>query len=579
MVRPQVLRWLLCSAWLAGCNADPILSEGEFGRPIPVASGDVSPLVRLAFIDEGCPGAEAVGGCGATGNRTCEFLLIDTLAPLTTLEHRNAATETATFGRECLEVRSAVGLAAETVTPEDLQSAVARFRFDDLPLVRAPVDGGAAWSWRAGTEDAPIEPSGVLGGNLLREFAISIRRRRAAETASIAFFSEFPGTERDLANQGLAFLPLQFPGRLLGREVNDRCDIGDDSCDVEGFDLQGRGNIALQPTRMVLDACVAVPPCGIAYAINPADPFAVGVCRETAGVDTELGCVGADDAAQGGRPASMVVASGVSGMVLFEDSAVRMLGPLDQLPTCDAVTASDLACREPVGGTLFVSGWPPAGDPVVGDALLPRLRVRSIALLPGLTRPRGEGACTRAQDRLDALERQCINFTRAFAEQGNIEDTRPPYADDEAGTSLAVLGEAVLAPGTIAPDPTRWIETLILSPVHPLPLSVRRDVTPDAVQPDGLLGTALFDDTGAIFDYTDPNPGVRLSCLDPRTGDCLVAPECHDDAQAACCFGLPLNLLVEFIVLGDDDTCCAALSAEELDEIKQIGACEATSPP
>jgi hypothetical protein len=38
-------------------------------------------------------------------------------------------------------------------------------------------------------------------------------------------------------------------------------------------------------------------------------------------------------------------------------------------------------------------------------------------------------------------------------------------------------------------------------------------------------------------------------------------------------------LLVEFIVLGDDDTCCAALSAEELDEIKQIGACEATSPP
>jgi hypothetical protein len=59
----------------------------------------------------------------------------------------------------------------------------------------------------------------------------------------------------------------------------------------------------------------------------------------------------------------------------------------------------------------------------------------------------------------------------------------------------------------------------------------------------------------------------------------LVAPECHDDAQAACCFGLPLNLLVEFIVLGDDDTCCAALSAEELDEIKQIGACEATSPP
>ena len=114
---------------------------------------------------------------------------------------------------------------------------------------------------------------------------------------------------------------------------------------------------------------------------------------------------------------------------------------------------------------------------------------------------------------------------------------------------------------------------------HPLTLSLRRDVSPEAIEPDGLLGTALFDDTLAVIDYTDPNPGIRARCLDPRSGDCLVAPDCGHDTQPACCYGLPLDLLVQFIVQGEDDTCCVALSTDELAEIQQQGVCVGVEPP
>ena len=106
---------------------------------------------------------------------------------------------------------------------------------------------------------------------------------------------------------------------------------------------------------------------------------------------------------------------------------------------------------------------------------------------------------------------------------------------------------------------------------HPLPVALRLDLSPEAAQLDGLIGTALLRDTIAVLDYTDPNPGVRLSCLDPRAGQCMVAPDCRRDAQPACCYGLPLDLLVDFILQAEDETCCAALSAAELDEIQAQG--------
>lgn len=110
-------------------------------------------------------------------------------------------------------------------------------------------------------------------------------------------------------------------------------------------------------------------------------------------------------------------------------------------------------------------------------------------------------------------------------------------------------------------------------------LALRRDVAPEARQPDGLIGASVLQDTVSVLDYTDPNPGLRLQCLDPRSGDCLSAPTCSEDEQAACCYGLPLSLLFELIVQARNDTCCAALSEAELNEIQEDGFCLGEAPP
>jgi hypothetical protein len=144
-----------------------------------------------------------------------------------------------------------------------------------------------------------------------------------------------------------------------------------------------------------------------------------------------------------------------------------------------------------------------------------------------------------------------------------------------------VLGEHVLLDGALNPRPDSdlWIETLVLPAAHPLAIAVRVDVAPEAVQPDGLIGSAMLDGTATVLDYTDPNPAVRLACFDPRAGSCMVATDCRTDAQPACCHGLPLNLLVEFIVLAENETCCSALSGAELGEIQEQGFCLTTEPP
>jgi hypothetical protein len=570
---------LLALAVGFACGETPIEHEGQLGRPIPLASGDSSPLPRLAFIDEGCPGESGLGGCPAGGERSCQPLLVDTLSPFTAIR-RNVAGSS--FALECLEVRAAGGLAADPPAPEDLAGAVARFRFHELPMVRGPMDGGSDWRWTAGDHVAQIEPGGVLGGNVLRQFAVRIRSPRG-QPASLTFFGEFPGSERELANEGRAYLGLQFPGRLLGRLPTDRCGIGGGDCALDSFDFQqSQPEAALRRSLMVLDGCVAAPPCSVRYdgSVPPAR------CSQRRGPQHATACEPADHPTRGGKAASLVVASGVTGLVLFADSARRMFGDLDALPTCDrdvpvrdAAPDDDLqACLVAVDGRLYVSGWPPAGE----DTPLARIRVRSLGLVPGNEQTRDPGPCVRLQRRRDALAGQCSAFLDALEAAADIRDTTPPYAADGANTSLAVLGEAFYGVGQETPETDRWVETLVLPETHQLALSVRRMVVPEAIEPDGLLGTALFDDTVAVLDYTntsDDTPGVRLSCIDPREGDCTAAPRCEADAQPACCFGLPLNLLEEFIVRGEDDTCCPALTAAELEEVQQLGRCANVPPP
>lgn len=575
--------WPFAFWGLLGCADPQVIGEGLLGEPIGLMSGDASPLPRLAFIDEGCPGAAARGGCG-TGERSCAPLLVDTLAPLTTL--KEAGLDRPRFSQECFEVRGAAGLGASDPAAEDLDAAVARFRFLDAPMVRAPADGSARWTWFAGDTTAFVEPAGVLGGNVLRDFAIALRGP-VDEPSTVSFYVEFPGSDRDLADQGRAFLAVQFPGRLLGKDVADRCEIGDDGCRIAGYDIvRAQGNYALRSTRMVLDACVAAPPCATHYSLDAANPFAPGDCTGTLGPELETACVPADDFQQGGLRASLLVATSVPGAVLFEDSAVRMFGPLDQLPACTAATLEHRACLIAQDGLIAFSGWAPAGL----ETPLARIGVRSIALVPGLTRTRDVGPCERVEERRAALVSQCKRYVDAIDAEGDVRNTTPPYSadpDDDSGnggpdranTSLAVVGE-VFVQGTVErPHPDQWIEVHVVPATHPLPVALRLDLSPEAAQLDGLIGTAMLGGTEVVVDYTDPNPGIRISCLDPRAGGCMVAPDCQRDAQPACCHGLPLNLLVEFIVQADDETCCGALSGEELLEIQTQGYCAETQPP
>lgn len=580
LVARGLLSFGLCT--IVSCGGDGIVGEGLLGRAIPLVTGDLSTLPRLAFIDEGCPGEAARGGCEGSGDRACKTLLIDTLAPLTALA---GDTTEPTFETECFEIRAGVGTAGEAPAAEDLAGAVSRFRFRNVPLVRAPAEGTDEWTWFAGSSQF-VAPSGVLGGNLLGQFAIALRRP-VDDTPTVAFYVEFPGSEIDLANQGRAFLPLQFPGRLLGRDLGDRCVIGDDGCRIEGFDLvRAQPNYALEPSRMVLDACVAAPPCGVRYAIDPLNPFDPGDCDQTIGPNADAVCTNSADPDSGGVRASLVVATSVDDVVLFEDSAIRMFGPLEMLPPCPTVTIDDRACLVATDGVLALPGWPPAGT----TTPLSRLKVRSIALVPGATRARDVGPCERVEERRRALLDQCRRYVDAVTEVGDVRNTTPPYssiADDEdngvsgdpANTSLVVLGEHVILDDDPDPDANRWLDVIVLPEAHPLPVSLRLDVAPEALAPDGLIGSALLEGTATVLDYTDPNPAVRVSCFDPRETTCMVAPDCRRDAEAACCHGLPLNLLVEFIVLADDETCCTALSAAELGEIQEQGFCLGTQPP
>lgn len=570
--------WMIVALVPTSCLEAPIDVEGQFGRRIPLATGDTSPLPRLVFLDEGCPGSE--GGCPSLGGDGCAPVLLDSLVPISALKARDAGQDGSRLDVECLEIRSARGMAAPDPTEQDLARAVARFRFGELPLVRGPQAGTDEWNWTAGDHDGAVELGGVLGGNLMRNFAIELRDA-PGETPSLTLFTAFPGDEGTLAEQGRAFLPVQFPGRLLGRGLNDQCDIGGDNCEIKAFDLDPDRNVlALESTRMVMDACFAPPPCHVAYTPNPDDPNVPGTCARSTGGAEPSKCDEPTDADAGGRSASLVVATGVPGLVLFEDSATRMLGPLDDLPTCDAPMPGARACVEGSDGVLHLAGWPDAGI----DTPLRRLRVRSLALLPGLTRSKGDVPCERLRERLKGLERQCEAFVDDFEAQGNLGDTSPPYSGNTSSTrsdnSVAAVGEVYLLDEQTDPDATRWLPTLVVEPTHPMVLALRRDVSPEALEPDGLIGTALLPNAEVILDYTDLNPGLRMKCLDPRAGGCFVAPDCADDGDAACCFGLPLNLLVDFIQRGGSDTCCIALSADELLDVQAGGElCQGYDPP
>ncbi len=574
---PAAVFSLLVLAGLA-CTEPQVIGEGQFSRPIPIASDPASPLPRLAWWPgEACPGP--IGGCesfcegppDSCPADACLPLLIDSGTPLSVLP---SSTGSMSFGKECVEVRAAGGLLAAPDDPEVLADSTASFRFREAPMVRAPGDEVAGWAWEAGDDRNPIGIGGVLGGNILHDFALELRHLDG-EVPSIAVFSNYPGNEAVLGDQGRAYIRLAYPGRLLGRLISDRCELGPGlDCVLSSFNLdQDNQELLFQSTRALVDACVAPPPCAVDWVNDGTECGLLSGGLEPSACSSSLGA-----------GATLLVATGVPGLVLFEDSATQLLGPLDQLPDCEAAPfdAEVPACVEADLGRLALPGWAPLEQ-------LVRVRVRSLGLIEGLSQPTGSNPCERLRARLQGLERQCAGF---------MAEARPVRPDPVTGESIAssalVVGEVVLGDDQAAPDPTAWIETLIVPATAAPVIALRREVVPEGAQPDGLVGGALLRNTETVLDFTEAveAPGVRVRCLDP--GDrCLAIPACEPDVgtvefqsadagRTSCCFGLPSDLIAEVVLGGSgkqaprvEDACCFALPRAAISDLQTpvLGLC------
>ena len=559
---------------LGACQAQQVEGEGQFSRPIPIASDPAAPLPRLAYLPgDACPGPE--GGCpsfctdgpGSCPDTACLPLLIDSGSPLSVLPGAGELS----FASECVELRAAGGLLDDPAA--NLDASTAAFRLLGAPVLRAPSDDSdQVWSWEVGDEQSSATVGGIIGGNVLRDFALELRHLEG-ETPSVAFFSEFPGSEGTLADQGRAYLRLQFPGRLLGRLLDDRCELGNGlECDVTGVNLdQNTQRLLFESSRALLDACVAPPPCTVQDAS----------CGLTAG-GSSTDCSG-----ELGGNATLVVATGVPGVVLFNDSATTLFGPLEALPACaDGLDPEVQACVESDAASLTLPGWAPLEG-------LTRLRVRSLGLVQGLDQSSGSPPCQRLRARLLGLRKQC----EAYEAVGI--PTRPETDSDESvGTSVLVVGEVSYAEDAIGPSIDAWLPTLVIPETAPMVLALRREIVPEGAQPDGLVGSALLRNTSTVLDYTEPveSPGIRVRCLDPGR-ECMALPACTAesgvitgelDGTTSCCYGLPSSLIATRVLDGAEkeaprieDACCPALPRAALADLQseQLGLCTGYDPP
>ncbi|HEY0138101.1 MAG TPA: hypothetical protein VGB85_28640, partial [Nannocystis sp.] len=511
------------------------------------------------------------------------------------------------------ELRSADQVLVDGAPAQALAGALSRFRFDSAPLIRLPRDPaalGQSWSWAAGPSTATANIGGIIGGNVLREFAVRFTHRVEAEATrfEITFYREFPGSEAVLADQGRAAIPLQFPGLLLGKDITDVCLVGGESCDfMSTFDRE-RVASALRPSRMVLDACVSPPPATVEW-----DPDRKR-CRLAPGPDAPAGQYHSATGASGtraeedrscvvdpppldttdldrGHEASLVVATGVPGLILFEDSARRLLNDL-KLPPCkpdiDDIGGTEFtapACLDGELDTLALPGWPAAGS---ADRPLRRVRVRSVAFVPGLATSTGASACQRLEHRQKALKAQCDSAAAGNGPRLSSDNVCAVAVQETA----AVVGEAFVLEGltgTPGPNPARWISTIVVPADHPMVQALRRDVAPEALQADGMIGTALFNNSEVVLDYTDGTPGIRVSCSEPDAGTCVALPQCvpgaprepgeASDTTPACCYGLPEDLLISLIRDSGEYACCAALSSATVAELNLQAESEGREPP
>ena len=579
--------WVACLAASIGCNFSQVEGIGQFGRSIDLVRDD-SELPRLLTQPDldGCsfPAGTCESICddsapGACPPNSCVPILIDSGSPFTLLPSGAYALE-----KECVGVRQG------NQGADDVSGTVSRFFFDNVQTLRAPDDVAGSWEWDAGAAPAigdagprRVDVGAVMGANLLRYFAV--RLSDGLGERKVTFYEQFPGDEPALADLGFAFIRLQFPGRLIGTRVNDRCVFGDSvACDLDDFLSQLGENTVFEATRMVVDSCVAPPPCAPLWEIQ--DDAGRRSCelrpgRITNPANAGRRCVDADDPTGGGRSASLLVATGVSGLVLFSDSAEEMFGDLDSIPPCTAIEdAETLACALSEPGELWVPGYR-------REQGLRRLRVRALALVEGAEQPSTRSPCTRLAHRLAAAELQCRG----------LDDLERPHAPDTASDlrrdeHAFVMGEAYLRAGQTTPDPDAWILTSVVPATSTIAMNLRRETGTDAIELDGILGSALLEDTDVILDYTESEDrlGVRVACSARNDPTCMSFPACTSSdprkgenapGRSSCCWGMPTPLVADVLMRegNDADACCETLSSFALTEVQELGACADTPPP
>lgn len=548
---------------LSACNQMPILQVDQIAStPIaawsPAEQSQLPVFVTAPIHQDPClpsPGVctsfcdQRQSSCDPSA---CGILLVDSLAPLST--SLRPELEEAAYFSTCAQLRSP--------PYEGLNQSEVRFRIHDLGTLALPALKTPSDRWTLGDGRTL---SGVLGGDFLLQFAAEFRFVRGARPQA-RFFRRLPGAPQRLENRGLSYLAAQSPGKFLGRVPGDQCEL------VPGLDcdrpIAQLGNLETQkimpPSRLQLDVCMAPPPCVLVKERGQG-------CVLRAGFENFAACTPWEGTPASG--ASLIVATSVPGIVLFSDSASRIVPDFANLIECGRVPedlgSPSLFCLDSESdGELHVPGW----EPLTG---LTTLKVASLAVLSGEVSQFSDHPCERWERRLRGLAAQCAAFDRdSTASYPELEASQEPLLSPSLGHSFLQAG-ALGTPVRTQERTKGWLPITIVPSSAPIVTNLRRSSGTIAAQADGLLGVAAFSQTLTYLDFTEreQRPGLRVQCLEPQEQLCRSLPACSADASAkdaSCCHGLPQSQLAEAILATPlperPHPCCAALSQSKRDE-------------
>lgn len=544
-----------------GCNQLPVLQVDQVdGAPIDAwnsaASGPLPVFVTHPLGQDPCwpsPGpcpSVCTGAPATCPADSCRALAIDSLSQLSTF--LNPLKSAPSYDSTCSVLRSPPipGLANTEV----------RLRIHDFHALELPEAQASAQRWML---DDQRHLAGVLGGDFLLQFAAEFELKGPGQPVRARFFRRLPGSQSRLANQGLSYLAAQSPGQFLGRVPGDQCEL------APGLDCERPiaqlGNLETQkvmpPSRLQLDVCMAPPPCALVATSNES-------CELRATPEIQGGCQPWNQSLASG--ASLLLATAVPGIVLFSDSASRILPALHTLPLCSRYPDVEPGQPPPppfckkldANGTLRLPGW----APLTG---LATYKVQSLAVLSGEKSQYSAHPCERWQQRMTALAEQCKIFRKnAYRAYPHEAVNRTPQLSVSLARPMFQTGAVV--PGSENNHRTEnWLTITVVPASAPMVRNFRRSSGTIAAQADGLLGMAAFNQTRLYLDFTESeqSPGIRVKCLEPQEGTCRALPPCApDDGQGtpSCCFGMPQFLIEAAIKAAPPDQsphpCCAALS-------------------